>query len=128
MAGDTIGAAVDRLFTMRAKRKKAQAAFEAARAAETALQDEILAAFSKADIEGARGRLAQASVTRTEHLRVADPDAFGRYVLKHKALDLLQQRVSPEAVRARREQGLEVPGLDSYVSVRLSLTAAKPRK
>jgi len=117
-----IGAAVDLLYKVREARKLLDAKSGAEKAQETMIEDAIFNAFDKSDLEGARGKLAQASISRSDVPTVKDWPAFEKYVIKSKALDLLQRRVSVEAFRERVGQGVQVPGIEIFTKVRLHLS------
>lgn len=123
----TPGAAIDALHKLRSKRKQLQAQAEALKEEETKIEDAIFAKFKNADLEGARGKLAQASISRSDVPTVDDWDAFAKHVLKTGELDLLQRRVAVEAWRERLAAKVAVPGVAVFTKVRLHLTAVKPR-
>ena len=70
------GAAIDALDALRDKRKAIEAAAAAVKTQETAFEDAIFDKFKKADLEGARGKRAQASIERLDIPTLEDPDAF----------------------------------------------------
>jgi hypothetical protein len=120
----TIGGCVDQLYKLRAERLKVQKKAEELGSNETALRDHILNTFSKDNIEGAKGKLATAGISRRTVANVEDWDQLYKYVLKNKAFDLLQRRVNDSAYRERLEQNEVVPGLKPFQVVTLSLSKA----
>jgi len=122
-----LGAAIDLLYTLRATRKRAETLAEQQKTIETRFETEIFAKFAKAELSGARGRLAQAAIERREYVTIENFDALATYILKTKALDLLQRRASPEAVKARWANGKTVPGVGKFTKIRLALSAVKKR-
>ena len=123
----TPGAAIDALHRLRVERKLLEAAAAALKEKEAKLEDAIFTKFKNADLEGARGKQAQATISRSDVPNVTDWDAFAKYVLKTGALDLLQRRVAIEAWRERLAQQVAVPGVDVFTRVRLHLTAVKTK-
>lgn len=121
----TLGAAIDLLKKLRDERKAADAVAAAKKEVESAIEDAIFARFAKAELDGARGRTAQAAIVRTEVPTIKDYDAVAAFVLKERVPELFQRRLSTETVRALWANGTTVPGIDKYVAVRLSLTAVK---
>lgn len=122
----SVGAAVDFAYQLREARLEAQRDMEAQIAkmkkAEQELEDHILRSFDKAEIEGARGSLCTASISRITIPTVKDwPTVFG-YIAKHDAWDLLERRMARVAYRDRLEAGEVVPGTEPFVKVSLYLT------
>lgn len=122
-----LGSCIDLLFEMREERIKLQRLAEEMSKKETELNEHILQAFSKTDLEGARGKLATCSIKRSKVPTVDDWEKFYKYVQKNGAFDLLQRRVSAEACRARWEQDVVIPGVKTFDVIKLSLTKASRR-
>jgi len=92
------------------------------KAEETALKDHIIATFSKADIEGAKGKVASASISRSVKANAKDwPEIWG-YVVENEAFDLIERRINNKAYRDRLEAGETIPGTESFDVITLSLT------
>lgn len=122
----TVGAAIDLLYRTRERRKLLEAEAGAIKSDESAIEDAIFAKFAKQDLEGARGKLANASVSSSDVPTLEDWDAFAKYLRKHPDdLDLLQRRLSLEAVRARWADKKTVPGVGLFTKIRLHLTKLK---
>lgn len=121
----TVGAAIDFLAKIRDERKAIEAKAAELKERETRIEDELFQRFKKADLDGARGKVAQASVSRDDVPTIADWDKFAAYVLRTKALELLQRRVGVEAVRERWAAKQTVPGVTAFTRVRLHLTKLK---
>jgi hypothetical protein len=120
-----VGAAVDMLMTLRAERRRLQAEVDLKKEDEDYVEEQIFTLFDKAKLEGARGRLAQASIKRSDVPTLEDWDRFAAHVVKEKALDLLQRRLSVEACRDRWSRKEAVPGVGVFTKISLSLTALK---
>lgn len=120
----TLGACVDKLYSMRQQRLVVQAKVETMKSEESALQDHVLNNFKKDEVEGAKGKLASASITRTTVANVTDWEAFYKYIKKNEAWDMLQRRVNDSAYRARLEESVVVPGVEAFGVVKLSITKA----
>jgi hypothetical protein len=124
----SVGAAIDALNTLRDKRKAIEATAAAVKAQETAFEDAIFKRFKNADLQGARGKQAQASISRQEIPTIEDDTKFFAYVLKTKQFDLLQRRLSTDAIKQRWADGKVVPGIGKFTKIRLHLTKCKPTK
>lgn len=118
----TVGACVDALYKMRAKRLEAQKMVDLSKSQEEALKQHVLANFAEITVEGARGKLASANITRRVVADVEDWDAFFSWVAKNDAWDMVQKRVNDTAYRARLDENVEVPGAVPLTVVGLSLT------
>lgn len=124
----TIGACIDQLYEARQARLDLQRQLESLKQAEEQLAAHIIETFSKADIGGAKGMMATAAITRRTTYRLnAEPSAwedFMAYVAANKAWDLVQKRCAVTAVGLRFQNGENVPGLEAYTDISLSLTKA----
>lgn len=123
----SVGAAVDFLYATREARKKLERDAKEVKAKETAIETEIFAKFKKGDLEGARGKTAQASISSTDVPTLEDDEAFFTHLRKHpEDLDLLQRRLAVEAARARWAENKTIPGVGTFTAIKLHLTKVKP--
>lgn len=122
----SVGAAVDFLYATREKRKMFEAQAAAVKEEETEIETQIFNKFKKADLDGARGKQAQASVSSSDVPTLDDWDAFAEHLKKNPAdLDMLQRRLAIEAVRARWSDKIVVPGVGTFTKIKLTLTKVK---
>ena len=124
----SVGAAIDALNTLRDKRKAIEATAAAVKAQETAFEDAIFQKFKKADLEGARGKRAQASIERVDVPTLEDPATFYKFLKRTGQFDLLQQRIAVTAVRERWSDKKIVPGIGHFHKIRLHLSKVKGKK
>lgn len=124
----TPGAAIDLLSKTRDERKAVEAKVAALKADEEAIEVAIFDKFKKADLEGARGKKAQASISRSEVPTIEDWDKFETHVLKTRSLDLLQRRLGVDAFRERWERNEVIPGTGRFQKVKLHLTKMKAKR
>lgn len=121
-----LGACIDLAYTSRAERIEYQREVDGTlakmRANEQALEDHIINTFSKADIEGAKGSLASASITRAVYPKVVDWDKAWAFIVKYKAYDLMERRMAKVAFRERHGAGIAIPGVEPFEKMDLSLT------
>lgn len=117
-----LGACVDKAYTLRAERLEIEKKAEAVKAQEEAIKQHILATFSKADIDGAKGKVANASVSRSVKASVKDWPTVQKYIESHDAWDLMIKSINNKAYRDRLEAGEEIPGVERFDTVTLSLT------
>lgn len=124
-----LGAAIDGLDDLRDARRAITSRAEKAKENETAFEESIFGLFDKAKLEGARGKVAQASIKRSEVPTFDNPDEFFSHLKKHpEDIDLLQRRLSTEAARERWNAGVAIPGVGKFTKVSLSLTKVKAKK
>jgi hypothetical protein len=109
---------------LRSKRLEIEKAVDELKADEAALKDQILNMLTDQKLEKSGGREATASITRNLVPQVKDWPAFHKYILKTKSFDLLEKRASKSACVARWEEGVELPGVEQFTVVGLSLTKA----
>lgn len=118
----SIGEMIDRLYDKRAERLERQREVDALQAEEESMKKTIVSLLEASSLEGAKGGIATASITRRTVANPVDWDKFYRYVKENDAFDLLHKRISDNAYRDRLEQGEAVPGLEPFTVVGLSLT------
>ena len=119
-----LGEAIDSLYGLREKRLALAKQVEELKGLEVEQRSIVLKLLGSNKLESARGLLAVATRTVKEFPRVVDWDSFGAFVLRNKALDLLQRRPSTEGCASRWEEGVEIPGVEKDTSVDISLRKA----
>lgn len=117
-----LAAADNKCATIRGQLKEADAEYEA-------IADRVFAFLDNQGMDSVRSPKAglTASIREEDSYSFSDFEAFAKFVLRHKSLELLQRRLSGPAVRALIEQrgGKEIPGLAPYTKRRLSVTKVK---
>lgn len=121
----SMGACADLLFLTREKRLQLDKAAAELKAEETRITNHIIDNLDKRDETGAAGKHHRVQVVRKKKYRV-DPmkwNYFFAYVSKNKRFDLLQKRISDDAVKALVEEGKKkIPGVEPFDYVTVSLT------
>ena len=115
------GACADRLSDIRELRLKMQREVDAVEAEEKALKEYIIANLPKSE-GGAIGKHHKVQVVTKIVPSLKDWDAFCRFVSRTKSYDLFQRRLNEKAVAERWEAKKEVPGVEQFQAVTLSLT------
>lgn len=118
----SVGACVDLLYQRRAERQALAKQLEDLKGEEADLEDHIFKTFSKQDLRGAKGAVANASIKEDNVPTIEDWDLFFEHVKKTKSWDMLQRRLSTTAVRERWKSNKEVPGVGVFHKMSLSLT------
>jgi hypothetical protein len=118
----TPGGCIDKLYRDRAKRINAQRKVDAMKEAEGLLEEHILTGLNVARLEGSKGKLATAAISRRTIARCKDWPAFFAWVKDTNSFDMIQKRINDSAFRERQEAGVQVVGVEPFESVSLSLT------
>ena len=113
---------VDELYETRSERLELNKKVNEMKAVETDLSNLLIDELEKGEASGIAGKRAKAFVKVSTIPKVEDVEALVRYALKTKQLDLLSVSVNAPAVRARWEDGKQVPGVGGTQVVKLSVT------
>ncbi len=117
----TMGSCADRLYELRQKRLEMQKEVDAVAAEETALKNYIIETLPKSEASGVAGKLARVTVVTKTIPQVKDWDAFYKYVKKTGQFDLMQRRITDSAIKERWEAGKEIPGVEHFNAVSVSI-------
>jgi hypothetical protein len=112
---------VDKLDSTRKARLVLQREVEELKKVESELQDHLIRNVPKGSA-GVFGRVMKALITTKDIPQVADWPAFYKYVMKKKAFELLQKRLSATAIQERWDAGEKIPGVEVFTTVGVSLT------
>lgn len=119
----TIGDCVDMLYKLREGRIDVAKQVDTLKSREELLRQHILDTFKKADIEGARGKLATCSIIPSTVAHIEDYEKFKKWLIKNPdEWDLIQKRINDKAFKDRIENGKRIPGLKRYDFNKLSVT------
>jgi hypothetical protein len=116
-----LGACADKLFELRNKRLAEQKKVDEISAEESALKNHIIENLPKSEASGVAGKLARVTVVTKQIPQVKDWDAFYKYVKKTGSFDLMQKRLTDAAIKERWEAGKEVPGVEHFNAVSVSI-------
>lgn len=118
----TLGALVDQFYKARDARLMAEKKIEGMKKVEAEMKETILRTLTGLKLEGAKGKLATVAITSTYIPIVKDWDAFYKYILDNKSIEMLEKRPSKSACVERWDAGLAVPGVEKTPRVDLSFT------
>jgi len=117
----TLGACADLYFKLRNERLAAQKGVDAIEAREKYMMNHLIKHLPAADASGVAGKVARV----TRHVKrvptVKDWAALYVYIKKTGAFELLQRRVADAAVKERWDAGKQVPGVEAFTTVTLSV-------
>lgn len=126
-----IGTLIDRLW--KAQQEVAEANREVSRLEQIVskkktkaahIETEIRERFKKDSLDGAEGKLARISLKKVVGPQLKDWNKLAAFVIKNKAPELFQRRISKQAwLDWLDERGQRpVPGISKYEEIRLSVT------
>lgn len=123
-----LGTCVDRLATLQAQIDELTEEYKGAakplQEEYAALEAHLIDTIPKANLDGALGKTAMATLERATYPTVKDWPTFYAYVKKHDAWELMQKRPAIVAFRERWANKEVVPGTEMFVELKLKL---KPR-
>lgn len=118
----TMGTCADKLYALRQKRLEMQKAVDEVAAEEKALKTHIIDNLPKSEASGVQGKQARVTVVVKEEPQVKDQEAFRKYLNRSKRFDLANKlRPSAPAIREMWENGKDIPGVEKFNVVTVSL-------
>jgi len=118
----TLGACVDKAYTLRAERLELQNKVKELKEQEAQLTEHLIKNIKKSNATGVAGKLARATVNTKDVPAVKDWKKVYRYISQTKSWDLLGRSMNSAAWRERIESGKKVPGVEPFTTVSVSLT------
>lgn len=117
----SMAACADLYYELKTKRLAAQKLVDEIEKDEKLVKEHIIKNLPKSQATGIAGKLVRVAVTEKEIPQVKDWELFFPWVAKNKAWDMLQHRISPEAVQARLDAKKKVPGVEIFKTATLSM-------
>ncbi len=117
----TLGACADKLFETRQQRLEIQKQVDQLQEQETALKNHIIDTLPKSEASGVAGKLARVTVVTKKVPQVKDWDAFYKHIKKTGQFDLMGRGISKPAIEERWESGKQIPGVESFDVVSVSM-------
>lgn len=118
----SLGKQIDAIYAQDRKIKAVEADLKELKRTRAKMESKLLKGFDKEDIDGCKGTRGVGHIRRAKFPSIKDRRKFNKYVLKHKALDLFQSRVSAQAYNDRLEEGEQVPGVEVFERISVSVT------
>lgn len=116
---------VDLLHSTRQMRLEMDRQVRQLKARETAMRERLINELPKSNATGIAGKLARATIVTKVEPTVEDWDAFWKWLVRNKAYDCVQRRISAPAIRARWENKKQVGGVGTINVVTVSLNKVK---
>lgn len=117
----SIGAQIDQLKKKDDEIDAAEGKVKKLRQQRAKLESTLLKSFDKDDIDGAKGKHGVASIKRRSFPSIKQRKKFLRYVIKNRAWDLFQNRISSTAYFDRLEEGESIPGVNVFEKISVSI-------
>jgi len=118
----SIGLCADLYHDARELRLAMQKVVDDVKARESEIREHIINNLSKSDDTGAAGKRYRAQIVTKEKPSLKDWDAFTGFVVETGRFDLLQKRLSDKVVADLWEEGEQVPGVEKFKAVDVSIT------
>ena len=119
---EAIGPCADLYAEVRDLRLAMQKHVDAVKARETEIREHIINNLSKSDNTGAAGKRYRAQVVTKLKPALRSWEDFTAFVVKAGRFDLLQKRIADRAVLDILEEGGDVPGIERFNAVDVSIT------
>lgn len=116
-----VGQLIDAYFDLREEKRTHEAQIKILNDHMSRIEAAIMEKLDHEQVDQSRGHKATASISESVVPTVTDYEAFSKFVLRHKAIHLLEKRVSSRAYREMLEERGEVPGLEPYTKRRLNV-------
>jgi hypothetical protein len=117
-----IGLCADLYHDVRELRLAMQKEVDEVAAREKEIKDYIIDNLSKSDDTGAAGKRYRAQIVTKVTPAAADWEKIHQFILENDRFDLLQKRLSDKAVQDMWENGEEVPGVERFNAISVSIT------
>lgn len=91
------------------------------------LEQQLLLAMQDAGLKVIKGKKSEAKVSESLRISISDFDSFQQFVIRKKALQLFERRISSKAYTELKESlgNKPVPGLSEFLQPKLNVKAAK---
>lgn len=113
---------VDQYYAARADRFEAQKHADSLKKTEDLLQEEIIRALIGAEMKAGSGKSCIVTLQRKDKPICGDWPKLYEYIHDNGAFDLLQKRLGEGAVKLRWEDGIQIPGVESFPVFSLSIS------
>lgn len=118
---DSLGPCVDLYKEVSELRLAMQKEVDAVKARESEIKQHIIDNLSKSDDTGVAGKKYRAQIVTKTAATVADWDKVWQFIRDNDRTDLVQKRINDKAVKEIWEAGEQVPGVEKFNSVDVSV-------
>ena len=117
----TPGSLIDLVFGLHEQRKLWETRVDMIKEQENSIKEHLIQRMTKNELRALSGQLAKCSLTETELASAKDWDKLNEYIENNDAWDLRNKALNQAAMRARREAGEEVPGVEWFKRINISV-------
>lgn len=121
MAKSSLGESIDGLYAMDQEIHKATKVLGDIKRKRAAMEEKLLDSFGTQKLKGARGNKAMAILRVLKFPSIKNRGKLDKWVRKHDALDLYQQRLNSTAYFARIEEGEKIPGVKVFEKTKINI-------
>lgn len=121
MSLESIGEKVDLYFKTREQRLLMQKQVDNVQTEESKLKEEIIRELQAAKVTSIGGNIARVTIQEKIKPIAQNWELVYAYIKEHNAFDLMQRRLTEAAVKGRWEDGIKIPGVDSFTVFDLSV-------
>lgn len=118
----SVGQMIDEVFELDLQIDELESQLREIKKSREEAEMKLLTRLRQDEIESARGTRAQGSIKTVTYPSIKDRLKFQKFVLKHKAFDLYQNRIGSKAYFDRKEAGIIVPGVAEFEKTYVSIT------
>jgi hypothetical protein len=112
---------IDSMFLLREQKRGLESQVKEVKAKISNLEQDLLTRFNEVGTNYARGSMASASVTESLVPQIDDWGQVAEWIMENDGLYLVHRRVSSGPWKELRDAGTEVPGIEPYTKVAISL-------
>lgn len=112
---------IDRMYTLREEKRVLEAQVKGINSEIDQIQQQLLTRLNQVGTNYARGSLASASITETLVPQIDDWGKVSEWILENDALYLVHRRISSGPWKELRDAGTDVPGIEPFTKVAISL-------
>lgn len=118
----SLAVCADKYYELRQKRLAMQKEVDEVAKEEAAYKQHLIDNVPKSEATGVQGKVARVTIVVKEEPQVADQEEFRKYMNRTKRFDLATKlRPSAPAIRELWEEGKDIPGIEKFNVVTVSL-------
>ena len=117
----TLGQISDEVLKLQTKMKKLETEVDVLKKARDVLLAELIAAAETQKLEKGGGKTSSFIIKENTVPQVDDWDLFYAYMYKKKYMHLLQRRPGVSACQELWDQGVAIPGVEKYTSMKATV-------
>lgn len=117
----TPGSLIDLVFSLREHRKLLETRAGMIKEDERRITEHLIQRMTKHELNALSGKRAKCSISRTSVASAEDWDVVNDWIQKTGSWDIRNKALNQAALRARLDDGVEIPGLKWFQQVKLNV-------